>query len=506
MFMLLTLLPVGLRAEPPSVVGDIVLLGTVERSGRRLTNDATLFEGDTIRTASSSGGVLRLGGARMEIGQSTYLEIVRAQPLTIVLSSGSLAFNFPDEFEFQITTPQLEVRPNPSFDAVSGEILAIPEDEDRVESRGGALSILERQEHGAIRNVNGGEILIASLVPTFSIPVASPTFGLLQAPNPIAQFEAVEGDVRLQRVNTTLTTRVDNPGIALFNGDTVSTLQGRADILFTDQSLISLDVGTTVTIEEQPQPTGIFRRISQGLGNLFFDIQQIAGTETTLETPTAVAAIRGTEGTQVVPNETQSTHALNEGLEDVTERITQQTVTITDGQQVTAIRGVGFTPIVALLALIPRPGVAGGGGGGAAGGGGAGGGAAGGGAGAGAGAGGAAGGAAGAAAGAATSTVTSVASVAAATAATAAGVTAAVVIPTTASEPAPEDTATVPLSRPGGELTTGGQLTAALSVPIASRNGPPPASASAPGRPLGRPPEDPSTNGPPGRPDGRGRP
>ena len=479
-------LPVALRAAPTSVVGDIILLGTVERSGRRLTNDATLFEGDTLRTSASSGGVLRLGNARMEIGQSTYLEIVRAQPLTIVLGSGSLAFNFPDEFEFQITTPQLEVRPNPSFDAVSGEILAIPENEDRVESRGGALSILERQEHGAIRNVNGGEILIASLVPTFSIPVASPTFGLLQAPNPIAQFQAVEGDVRLQRVNTTLTTRVDNPGIALFNGDSVSTLQGRADILFTDQSLISLDVGTTVTIEEQAQPTGILRRISQGLGNLFFDIQQVIGTETSLETPTAVAAIRGTEGIQVVPNETQSTHALNNGLEDVTERITQQTVTITDGQQVTAIRGVGFTPIVALLGLIPRPGVAGGGGGGgAAGGGGAGGGAAGGGAGAGAGAGGAAGGAAGAAAGAATSTVTSVASVAAATAATAAGVTAAVVIPTTAgNEPAPEDTATVPLSRPGGELTTGGQLTAALSAPIASRNGPPPASASAPGRPL----------------------
>ena len=469
--MLLAGYPVRLSAEPASVVGDIILLGTVERSGRRLTNDATLFEGDTIRTASSSGGVMRIGGARMEIGQSTYLEIVRAQPLTIVLSSGSLAFNFPDDFDFQIITPQLEVRPDPSIDAVSGEILAIPDDEDRVESRAGTLSILERQEYGAIRSVGGGEILIASLVPTVSIPVASPTFGLLQAPSPIAQFQAVEGDVRLQRVNTTLTTRVDNPGIALFNGDTVSTLQGRADILFTDQSLISLDVGTTVTIEEQPQPTGIFRRITQGLGNLFFDIQQVVGTETSLETPTAVAAIRGTEGTQIVPNETQSTHALNEGLEDITERITGQTVTITDGQQVTAIRGVGFTPIVALLALIPRPGIGGGGGGG---------GAAGGGAGAGAGAGGAAGGAAGAAAGAATSTVTSVASVAAATAATAAGVTAAVVIPTTADEPAPEDTATVPLSRPGGELTTGAQLTSALSVPLASRNGPPPASASLP--------------------------
>jgi hypothetical protein len=140
-------------------------------------------------------------------------------------------------------------------------------------------------------------------------------------------------------------------------------------------------------------------------------------------------------------------------------------------RRVPTIRGVGFTPIVALLGLNPRPGIGGGGGGGAA----------------------------GAAAGAATSTVTSVASVAAATAATAA-----VVIPTTASEPAPEDTATAPFSRPGGELTTGAQLTSALSVPIASRKGPPPASASVPEHPPGQPPETPPTIEPPRRPDGVG--
>ena len=221
-------------------------------------------------------------------------------------------------------------------------------------------------------------------------------------------------------------------------GDFDGALQGRADIRFTDQSLITLDVGTTAVIEEQQQPTGILRRIGQTLGSLWFNIQQIAGTETELTTPTAVAAIRGTEGRQLVPNDTQSTHALNEGIEDITENITQQTVTITDGQQVTAIRGVGFTPIVALLAAIPKPGVGGGGAGGGAAGGGA----------AGAG-GGAAGGVAGAAAGAATSTVSTVATVAAATAAPIGGAAAAVIAATAKNEP-PAASATAPLNFPGG--------------------------------------------------------
>ena len=87
----------------------------------------------------------------------------------------------------------------------------------------------------------------------------------------------------------------------------------------------------------------------------------MTGTETTLETPTAVAAIRGTQGTQEVPNDNQSTHALNEGVEQITEVVTQQSVTINSGQRVTAIRGIGFTPIVALVAAITQPSVTAGG-------------------------------------------------------------------------------------------------------------------------------------------------
>ena len=422
----LMLCPLAASAATSAPVGDILLFGRVERSGRPLSNETTLFEGDSIRTHGDGGGVVRFGKGRLELHPSTDLEIVSAQPLRLILRGGALGFNFPAGTEFEIITPQLEVRPGPDRENVSGEILAVLEDEDRVESRMGLLSVLERQEYGASRKVEAGEVLIASLVPTVSIPVAEPTFTPPQAGSQIAQFKAFEGDVRLTRVNTTLTNRVENPGLPLFSGDTVATLQGRADIRFTDQSLINLDVGTTVVIEEQQQPTGILRRIGQSLGALFFNVQEVVGTETELTTPTAVAAIRGTEGRQLVPNDTQSTHQLNEGIQDITENITQQTVTLTDGQQVTAIRGVGFTIIVAMAGIVGPAafgggggaagggggGAAGGGGGAAGGGGGAAGGAGGGAAGAGGGAAGAAGGAAGAAAGAATSTVSAVATAA----------------------------------------------------------------------------------------------
>src|SRR5438067_3350354 len=110
----------------------------------------------------------------------------------------------------------------------------------------------------------------------------------------------------------------------------------------------------------------VSRRLYQALGSLWFNITKAAGVQTTLETPTAVAAIRGTAGTQDVPNDNQSTHALNEGVEQITELVTQQSVTIRSGQRVTAIRGVGFTPIVALLAAIAQPAIGGGGGAGGA--------------------------------------------------------------------------------------------------------------------------------------------
>jgi hypothetical protein len=234
----------------------------------------------------------------------------------------------------------------------------------------------------------------------------------------IAVIESLQGDVRVGRavLRTNVTrvnatgpglangfTRVSAPGLRLASGDIVQTLQGKADIRFSDQSIITLDVGTTVTISERPAAGGIQRTIQQFIGYIWFNFQHVNGTATTLQTPTAVAAIRGTEGTEEVPNDNQSTHSLNEGVEQLTELVTRQSGTIRSGQRITAIRGVGFAPIIGLAALIPKPGVAAGGGGGVAG-----------------------GGAAGAAGGAATGAATATAATAAAGGAAAASSTAAV--------------------------------------------------------------------------------
>ena len=222
----------------------------------------------------------------------------------------------------------------------------------------------------------------------------------------------------------------------LANGDFVKTLNGRATITFDDRSVLTLSEGTTIQIQQRMQAGTISRRITQAIGSMWFSITRAAGTQTTLETPTAVAAIRGTEGTQDVPNDRQSTHALNDGVEQITEVVTSQSVTIRSGQRVTAIRGVGFTPVVALLAAIAQPTVGATGGGGGAGGG--------------AGGGGAAGGAAGAATGATASTVSTVASVTAAVA-SAGALTAAAVVPVVASKGTPNPaSSTTPLNPPGG--------------------------------------------------------
>ena len=209
-----TILPVGLLAEEPApYVGDIVLVGTVERSGRRLLNDATLFEGDTLRTAASSGGVLRLGRGRIEIGESTSLKIVRARPLQIRVDFGSLMFNFPQGTEFEFITPQLEVHADPTKDTpASGQIIAIPGEQDRVQSLEGLFYALERQEYGARRRIRAGEVLIAALVPTATIPVAR-TLPVPQAGEPVAEFETLNGEVFLHRYIGSLSILVGSPAL-----------------------------------------------------------------------------------------------------------------------------------------------------------------------------------------------------------------------------------------------------------------------------------------------------
>src|SRR5262249_11329098 len=305
-------------------------------------------------------------------------------PLRIVLKSGTMAFNFPPEAAVEIETPQLEIHPGLGDGNLSGIVSATPQTEDRVESRNGHFTVVERQKNGAANHIMPGQVLVAALIPTarVSMALADPIPPAPQGPiggAAVANLTAIQPDVRVARLATpTNYARVNTTPFPLANGDFVQTLNGRATITFDDRSVLTLSEGTTIQVQQRMQAGTISRRITQAIGSMWFSITRAAGTQTTLETPTAVAAIRGTEGTQDVPNPTQSTHALNDGVEQKTEVVTSQSVTIRSGQRVTAIRGVGFTPIVALLAAITQPtvGTAGGGGGGAAGGGGAGGGAA----------------------------------------------------------------------------------------------------------------------------------
>jgi hypothetical protein len=353
-------------AQAKSVVGDIILHGNVQRAGQQLASDTSIFEGDDITTQRAGGGVLRVGRGRVEIAESTEIEVVRRSPLRIVVKSGTIAFNFPPETPLEIVTPQLEVHPNLADGNLSGVITATPQTEDRVQSRSGNFTVVERQKNGISNHIMPGQVVVAALLPAVMIPgaAAEPISPAPQGPMVgarVAILTAVQPDVRVARAatpNNYARVPVNTP---LANGDYVRTLNGRAQVTFdSDRSVITLSEGTTVLIQQRSQANTVTRQITQAIGSLWFSIQRVAGTQTTLSTPTAVAAIRGTEGTQDVPNNTQSTHALNEGIEQVTEVVTSQSVTIRTGQRVTAIRGVGFTPIVALLAAIAQPAVAGG--------------------------------------------------------------------------------------------------------------------------------------------------
>src|SRR5262249_4791366 len=129
-----------------TIVGDLTLLGTVQRSGIKLTSGASVFEGDSIRTEKSSGGVVRVGQGRVEIGESTEMEITSRNPLKIVIKSGVVAFNIPQDTPLEIETPQLEIHANISEQNLSAVVNAAPETEDRFQNRSGYFTVLERQK------------------------------------------------------------------------------------------------------------------------------------------------------------------------------------------------------------------------------------------------------------------------------------------------------------------------------------------------------------------------
>src|SRR6516162_4826914 len=180
----LLLITAAVSVEAKAVVGDIILQGTVLRSGQQLSNDTSVFEGDSIRTEKASGGVLRVAHGRVEIAESSEVEVVRQNPLKIVVKSGTIAFNFPAETALEIVSPQLDVHPNLSNGVLSGIVTATPQTEDRVQSRSGNFTVVERQKDGSANHIVPGQIVVAALLPAvrFSTDMADPISPAPQGP------------------------------------------------------------------------------------------------------------------------------------------------------------------------------------------------------------------------------------------------------------------------------------------------------------------------------------
>jgi hypothetical protein len=128
------------------------------------------------------------------------------------------------------------------------------------------------------------------------------------AASPIAKIAKLSGDAFL--VSEGVKTALTAPGAALLNGDLVQTQEGQVDVLFNDGFRLTVHAWSTSLIEVQEE-TSFFtrvksrvRRISLMVGKIWIKSSK-SKTKSYLQTPTAVCALRGTEGYMAVMPESE---------------------------------------------------------------------------------------------------------------------------------------------------------------------------------------------------------
>jgi hypothetical protein len=117
----------------------------------------------------------------------------------------------------------------------------------------------------------------------------------------IAKIAKVSGDVIIQSGEELR--QVASPGAPLNDGDRVQTRQGEAEILFNDGAIMRINPFSNAMLQEREERGGFWifktssvaRRITCLVGKLFFQSGS-SGTKNYLQTPTAVAGIRGSSG------------------------------------------------------------------------------------------------------------------------------------------------------------------------------------------------------------------
>jgi len=129
---------------------------------------------------------------------------------------------------------------------------------------------------------------------------------IASAEDRVAQLSSVKGDVTIRRASGTVdTARQQGPRVAngsVFAGDEVATAGGAtATMLFTDGSTIDLKESTRLTVHEaegSPEAVKQHKRLGRTLKVMAGDIlaHVVANPEvaTEFETPTGVAAVKGT--------------------------------------------------------------------------------------------------------------------------------------------------------------------------------------------------------------------
>ncbi|MBI3013480.1 MAG: FecR domain-containing protein, partial [Candidatus Tectomicrobia bacterium] len=159
-------------------------------------------------------------------------------------------------------------------------------------------------------------VVLLFLFTVGSVLIAPPVFAQTESIARIDQFQGVVW-VKSQE-NWTVVERVP---VDLVSGDKVVTQEGRARVVWSDGGVVDVSPDSNVRITEKKESRGFFvrrlvvvRKVRVLLGQIAFNLTSKEGEkEHSLETPTVVAALRGTAGNLGVGLQGQTGGGLTQG-------------------------------------------------------------------------------------------------------------------------------------------------------------------------------------------------
>jgi hypothetical protein len=182
-----------------SVIGSVSAVGPVELRGIAISQEGTLFPGDSIRSGQKGYAKVQLGaGGKIELGEKTDVKVGRdAQGIMIAMNSGTLGFTARtpiriDVMPFEIT----------ASDDAAGNIAIIGSTAAGVRTINGKVTVRNKKTSESFVLMKGQEMLIslkegvraASLAEVASnAPTPLPTPAPAPAPRPAPQAPAPAG-------------------------------------------------------------------------------------------------------------------------------------------------------------------------------------------------------------------------------------------------------------------------------------------------------------------------